>query len=69
MIQRLSYTEGEVEALTGIKRKTLERWRLDGSGPPWVRAGKRLIRYPAISLHEWMASRPGGGERIAAEVR
>jgi predicted DNA-binding transcriptional regulator AlpA len=69
MVQKLSYTIDEVESLTGIKRKTLQSWRLSGVGPEWKRCGARLIRYPAASLHEWLSSRPGGGERLAAEAR
>jgi predicted DNA-binding transcriptional regulator AlpA len=64
MIQnRLSYTETEVEELTGIKRKTLQGWRLRGIGPPWIRAGKRLVRYPSDSLTNWINSQSGGGDR------
>jgi len=47
MIQeQISYTEKEASDLTGIKVKTLQGWRLRGVGPPWVRVGQRLVRYP-----------------------
>ena len=59
--ERISYTENEVEALTGIKRKTLQSWRLRDIGPRWIRAGQRLVRYPADSLTQWISSQPGGG--------
>jgi predicted DNA-binding transcriptional regulator AlpA len=62
-IEKLSYTEIEVEALTGIKRKTLQGWRFRGIGPRWIRAGGRLIRYPAQALHDWINSQPGGGSQ------
>ena len=65
--QRLSFTEQEVASLTGIKVKTLQRWRVVGQGPPWIRAGSRLIRYPAKNLTAWLENRPGGGE--SAEAR
>lgn len=65
-LEKLSYTEIEVEALTGIKRKTLQGWRLRGTGPRWVRAGQRLVRYPANSLRDWINSQPGGGEGVRA---
>ena len=54
-------TEHQVEALIGIKRKTLQGWRLRGIGPRWVRCGGRLVRYPVSSLHEWLSSQPAGG--------
>jgi predicted DNA-binding transcriptional regulator AlpA len=66
---RISYTETEVEALTGIKRKTLQGWRLRGMGPRWIRAGQRLVRYPAAALQEWIDSQPGGGGDAAEAVR
>lgn len=58
--ERIAYTEKEVETLTGIKVKTLQGWRLRRIGPRWVRAGQRLVRYPADALHEWINSQPGG---------
>jgi predicted DNA-binding transcriptional regulator AlpA len=61
MTTKLSYTVSEVIALTGIKRKTLQRWRLYGGGPRWIRPTKRLIRYPAAALEKWIDSQPGGG--------
>jgi predicted DNA-binding transcriptional regulator AlpA len=66
MIQsKLSYTEIEVEELTGIKRKTLEGWWLRGIGPRWIRAGKRLVRCPANSLRNWINSQPDGSAQAA----
>ncbi|MBZ5583375.1 MAG: DNA-binding protein [Acidobacteriia bacterium] len=67
MIQgKISYTETEVEALTGIKRKTLQGWRLRGIGPRWIKAGSRLVRYPTRSLNDWIDSQPGGGQQPGA---
>jgi hypothetical protein len=59
--EKISYTETEVELLTGIKRKTLQGWRLRGIGPPWIKCGARLVRYPAQRLCDWLNSQPGGG--------
>jgi predicted DNA-binding transcriptional regulator AlpA len=65
--EKLSYTETEVEALTGIKRKTLHGWRFRGTGPRWIKGDGRLVRYPAQALHDWISSQPGGGQD--AEIR
>lgn len=58
---RISYTEQEVSALIGIKTKTLQRWRLLGQGPRFVKLGARLVRYPAAALNEWINTQPTGG--------
>jgi predicted DNA-binding transcriptional regulator AlpA len=65
MTERIAYTETEVEALTGIKRKTLQGWRLRRQGPPYVKVGRRLVRYPAEDLHRWIHSLSGGGATTA----
>ena len=67
MTQKLSYTVREVIELTGIKRKTLQRWRLQGGGPRWIRPSQRLIRYPATALQKWLDSQPGGGGAAEAQ--
>lgn len=67
MIQeRISYTEKEVEALTGLRVKTLQRWRLIGKGPRFVRLGGRCVRYPADALRQWVDSQDGGGSPVTA---
>jgi predicted DNA-binding transcriptional regulator AlpA len=58
--EKISFTESEVEALTGLKKKTLQRWRLMNQGPPFVRAG-RCVRYPTSSLNAWLNNLPSGG--------
>jgi predicted DNA-binding transcriptional regulator AlpA len=50
--------EEEVSFLTGIPVSTLQKKRLDGSGPPFVKSGLRQVRYPGSELIAWMASRP-----------
>lgn len=34
----------------GVSVKTLERWRLQGEGPPFVRVSRKVIRYRASDL-------------------
>lgn len=39
--------------LTGISTVTLERWRVDGVGPPYVKLG-RLVKYRRVDLDAFM---------------
>lgn len=57
----IAYTEAQVEALTGLRARTLQRWRWEGHGPRFVKCG-RCIRYPAEDLRQWINSQPGGGD-------
>lgn len=34
----------------GVSVKTLERWRLHGEGPPFVRVSRKVIRYRASDV-------------------
>jgi len=45
-----------------VSTATLRRWRSRDQGPPYVRVG-RAIRYVPEAVAQWLASRPGGGER------
>ena len=60
--EKISYTETEVEVLTGLRVKTLQRWRLTNRGPRFVRLG-RCVRYPAKDLFTWINNQPGGGHQ------
>lgn len=59
--EKISLTEAEVEALTGLRVKTLQRWRYLNQGPRFVRLG-RCVRYPAADLRRWIDGQVGGGE-------
>lgn len=45
----------------GVRVGTLARWRLEGRGPEYSRAG-RLIRYFRPALDNWLQSRSAGGD-------
>ena len=49
-----------------IPRRTLQRWRQSGEGPPYVRAGARRIIYSFDAVTVWAASREY--QHRAAEV-
>jgi excisionase family DNA binding protein len=48
-----------------ISVRTLERLRVTGTGPIFVKVG-RLVRYPQSSLDSWLASR---ARHSTSEVR
>ena len=39
-----------------VKPRTLESWRLQGTGPSFLKLG-RLVRYLQTDLDEWLQSR------------
>lgn len=40
-----------------ISERTLERWRMCGEGPQYLSLSKKLIRYAAEHLREFLAGR------------
>lgn len=40
-----------------ISESTLEKWRIRGDGPPFIRLGSRKVGYLRADLDEWLASR------------
>ncbi len=53
-----------------ISTRTLQRWRVDGGGPPFIRAGARRVLYDAAEIDRWAAARtfPHRAAELAAEV-
>ena len=46
----------EAGAYLGLSPKTLQRMRVTGEGPPYVKARRRVI-YDRLDLDEWTAKR------------
>ena len=40
-----------------ISKHTLNRWRVTGEGPPFIKYGPRLIRYLVTALDAWALDR------------
>lgn len=40
---RITRSEAELAERWGISRRTLQRWRRDGEGPPFLRLGRRVF--------------------------
>jgi len=47
----------ELAAELGVSKRTLERWRRLGVGPPFVRSGMRLIVYNRDAVRGWLETR------------
>ncbi|TFV74115.1 DNA-binding protein [Bradyrhizobium frederickii] len=46
----------EAAALLRLSERTLERMRVTGDGPPFVKAGRRVLYRPA-DIDAWIATR------------
>jgi hypothetical protein len=49
-------TDSQLSGLLNIPRRTIQGWRRRGGGPPWVRVGRRAIRYDVVNVHAWLQS-------------
>jgi excisionase family DNA binding protein len=46
----------QVAEYLGVDEKTLERWRRERTGPPYIRAG-RQVRYRVEDVQDWLTER------------
>ena len=46
--------EKEVAKLLGQSIKTLQKWRVQGEGPPFIRMSPRAIRYRRGDIDAWI---------------
>lgn len=53
IIARPLLTEGAAANLLSVSRRTLEAWRRQRRGPPWVRLGRR-VRYRLEDLQRYL---------------
>ena len=56
-------SEKQLGARMGISLKVLQKWRLNGDGPPWYRIGPQLVRYNRAEVDAWLTSRAGLPDR------
>lgn len=47
----------EAAAYVGLAKSTLEKKRLTGDGPPFVRLSHRAVGYDVAALDAWLAQR------------
>ncbi len=52
-----SVTSAQLAEELQVSTRTLTRWRIEGSGPPFYVLGRSTVRYPRDQLDEWLAAR------------
>jgi predicted DNA-binding transcriptional regulator AlpA len=67
-ISKRFISETEFEAIYGIPKSTLQKWRLFGRGPVFRKFGLRAVRYDVNEVESWIKALPsgGGGQRATA---
>lgn len=55
-MQEAFLTQREAASVLRISERTLERFRLDGSGPQFVKAGRRVL-YRRADIEAWTDDR------------
>ena len=50
-------TAEDAAAHLKISKHTLNRWRVTGEGPPFIKYGPRLVRYLVSALDAWALDR------------
>jgi predicted DNA-binding transcriptional regulator AlpA len=54
---KLFLDEAATARLLKVSQRTLQRWRGDGTGPAFIRAGAKRILYDAAAIERWTAKR------------
>lgn len=54
----------EFSRMTNIKPRTIERWRLLGQGPGYIRVGGKLVRYRISAIEAWLQQHGGTPDAI-----
>ncbi len=54
MVQKRILRTPDAAEYVGLSSSTLEKKRLDGSGPPFVRLGGRAVGYDVGTLNSWL---------------
>lgn len=52
-------TEREAAAFLKLSPNTLSVWRSQGYGPPYLKLGRRTVRYRMTDLAAWAGGRSG----------
>jgi len=47
-------TPDEVARRLRVSPRTVKDWRSEGVGPPFIRLGRRRVRYSLMDLNDWL---------------
>lgn len=67
MNTKIYMSEGEVAKLIGLSRRTLQRFRTEGSGPAFLRVATRRVIYARSDIDTWTNSCRQGGMAFGGE--
>jgi len=59
--------ERDVARWIRVSIATLRYWRGEGKGPRFRKVGQ-LVRYSPSDVHDWLNTRPAGGEGVGVEA-
>jgi len=62
----LVVTEAQAGRMLGLSLRTMQRLRLDGGGPAFVKLTDRRIGYAVETLQQWLRSREVASTSAAA---
>jgi hypothetical protein len=62
-------TEGAAARMLGLSMRTLQRLRIEGGGPPFVKLTDRRLAYSVEDLHAWVRSRSVASTSAATVAR
>lgn len=54
-MNRTYITQTQLAELIDVSERSLERWRVEGCGPAFVKAGRKPL-YNIIDVDEWLAA-------------
>ncbi len=46
--------------MLGVKLQTVEKWRGQGKGPPFVKLGRKLVLYELPAVEAWLRKHERG---------
>ena len=50
-------TEKDIAKIFKVKEQTVQMWRVRGTGPPYIVAGDRSIRFDPLEVESYIKSR------------
>ena len=62
-------TDAQLCELLHVDARTTLRWRRDGGGPKYVRAGLRRVLYRRDDVLAWAAANSGAVQKISGMMR